>query len=115
MDKVTLYQDNMSAMLLEKNGRVSSLSRTKHTEIRYLFIQDRLEKVDIGLEHSHTDKMVADFMTKPLQGKKFSGFRDRIKGMPNGENIAEVQNVRDEIAQNVDLQNGRTARGLESK
>ena len=59
--------------------------------------------------------MVADFMTKPLQGKKFFEFRDRIMGMSNGENISEVRKVRDEITQNEDLQNGRTARGLESK
>ena len=40
------------------------------------------------------------FITKPLQGKYFFEFRDRIMGMSNGENIAEVQKVRDEIAQN---------------
>ena len=46
----TLYQYNMSAMLLKKNGRASSSSRKKHIEIRYLFIQDRREKGDIGME-----------------------------------------------------------------
>ena len=50
--------------------------------------------------------MVADFMTKPIQGGKFFEFRDRIMGMSNSENIAEVRKVRDEIAQNEDLQNG---------
>ena len=35
--------------------------------------------------------------------------------MSNGENIAKVRKVRDEIAQNEDLQNGQTARRLESK
>ena len=59
--------------------------------------------------------MVADFMTKPIQGGKFFEFRDRIMGMSNSENIAEVRKVRDEIAQNEDLQNGRTARGLKFK
>ena len=54
-------------------------------------------------------------MTKPLQGKKFFEFRNRIMGIPNGENIAEVRRMRDEIAQNEDLQNGWTDRGLESK
>ena len=81
----------MSAMLLEKNEHASSSSRTKHIEIRYLFIQDRIEKGDIGLEYCYTNKMVADFMTKPLQGKKFFELRDRIMGMskvkilPKGE------------------------------
>ena len=36
-------------------------------------------------------------------------------GMSNGKNIAEVQKVRDEIAQNEDLQNGQTAIVLESE
>ena len=59
--------------------------------------------------------MVADFMKNPLQGKQFFQFRDRIMGMPNGKNIAEMRKVRDEITQNDDLQNGKTARRLESK
>ena len=40
-----------------------------------------IKKGDIGLEYCHTDNMVANFMTKPLQGKKFLGFRDCIMGM----------------------------------
>ena len=35
-------------------------------------------------------------------------------GMSNSENIAEVPKVRDEVAQNEDLQNGQTASGLDS-
>ena len=79
----------MSAILLKKNGRTSSLSQTKHIEIRYFFIRDRIERGDIGPEYYRTDEMVAYFTTKPLRGKKFFEFRDRITGTPNGENIAE--------------------------
>ena len=95
----------MSAMLLENNGRASSSSQIKNIEIRYFFIQDRIEKGDIGLDFCYTDKMVPEFMTKPLLGKTFFAFRDRIMRMPNGENIAETRKVRDKIAQNEDLQN----------
>jgi hypothetical protein len=35
-----LYQDNMSAMLLEKNGRASASKRSRHMNIRYFFIAD---------------------------------------------------------------------------
>ena len=105
VNKATLYQDNMSAMLLENNGRASSSSQIKNIEIRYFFIQDRIEKGDIGLDFCYTDKMVLEFMTKPLLGKTFFAFRDRIMRMPNGENIAETRKVRDKIAQNEDLQN----------
>ena len=69
VNKATLYQDNMSAMLLETNGRASRSSRTKDIEIIYFFIQDRIERGDIQLEYFHTNKMVADLITKLLQGK----------------------------------------------
>ena len=113
MNKATLYQENMSAMLIEKNGRASSSIRKKHIKIRYFFIQDLIEKRDIGLEYCHINKMVADFTKNPLQGKKFFEFRACIMGMSNGENIAKVQKVRDEIAPNEDFQNDRTSRGIE--
>ena len=95
MNKAKLYQYNMSSMMLNKNSHASSLSRTKHIEIRYFFIKDRIEKGHIMLEYFHTDKMVADFMTKPLKGKQVFEFRNPIMGMPNGKNIAEVQKVGD--------------------
>ena len=44
-------------------------------------------------------------MTKPQQGKKIFDFRNGIMEIPNGDNIAKVQKVRDEIAQNEDFQN----------
>ena len=81
VNKATFYQDNMRAILLEKNGSGTCSSRTKHIEIRYFFIQERIEKGDIGLEYCHTGKMVSDFMTKPLQGGILFEFRDRIMGM----------------------------------
>ena len=76
-----VYQDNMSAILMEKNGKSSSSKRTKHINMRYFFIQDRWKKGEFKIEHCPTDEMLADFFTKPLQGKKFIYFRDRILGI----------------------------------
>ena len=42
----TVYQDNQAAIRLSENG-VASSSRTRHIDIRYLFIQDRIENGDI--------------------------------------------------------------------
>ena len=39
-----LYQDNKSAILLAENGRESSSKRTKHIEIRYYYVADRIAK-----------------------------------------------------------------------
>ena len=44
-----LYQDNQSTILLEKNGRMSSSRSTKHLNIWYFFITDRINKGDYRL------------------------------------------------------------------
>ena len=75
-----LYQDNKSAILLEKNGRASSSKRTKHIEIRYYYVADRIAKGDLAVVWCPTDKMIADYLTKPLQGKMFIRFRDVLMG-----------------------------------
>ncbi len=63
-----LYQDNKSAMLLETNGRASSSKRTRHIEIRYNYVADQVAKGDLRVVWCPTDKMIADFLTKPLKG-----------------------------------------------
>lgn len=73
-----IYQDNMSAILLEKNGKHSSGKRTKHINVRYFFITDRVNNNEISIKYRPTDEMVADFFTKPLQGQKFIKFRNQI-------------------------------------
>ena len=73
-----VYQDNKSAILLGKNGKNSSSRRTKHVNIRYFFVKDRNEKGEINIEYCPTDIVIADFYTKPLQGKKFLDFRNMI-------------------------------------
>jgi hypothetical protein len=39
-----LFQYNKSSILLEKNGKASSSKNTKHINIRYLLITDRISK-----------------------------------------------------------------------
>jgi hypothetical protein len=75
-----LYQDNRSAILLEKNGQASSSKRTKHIEIRYYYVADRIAKGDLLVVWCPTDKMIADFLTKPLQSKVFKQFQDMLMG-----------------------------------
>ena len=76
----TIYQDNESAIRMEKNGRQSCTSNSKHVDIRYFFVKDRVEKKEIIIEHCPTDKMVADYFTKPLQGALFNKLRRVIMG-----------------------------------
>jgi hypothetical protein len=65
---ILLHQDNQSAIVLEKHGKMSSSRRTKHINIRYYFIKDRITKKELSVEYCPTGNMPADFFTKPLQG-----------------------------------------------
>ena len=73
-----MYQDNKSAILMKKNGKFSSSKRTKHINVRYFFIKDRIQNGELKVEYCPTDNMIADFFTKPLQGSKFLQFRKII-------------------------------------
>jgi hypothetical protein len=75
-----LLQDNKSSILLEQNGRSSSGKRTRHINIRYFFITDRVNMKEISIDWCPTKKMVADYMTKPLQESLFRELRDYIMG-----------------------------------
>ncbi len=75
-----MLQDNRSSILLERNGRASSGKRTRHINIRYYFITDRVNMKEISIDWCPTKKMVADYMGKPLQGSLFRELRDYIMG-----------------------------------
>ena len=46
-----MYQDNLSAMLLETNGIKSITNNTNHIQVRYLFIKYRIATDDVDLKH----------------------------------------------------------------
>jgi histone deacetylase 1/2 len=73
-----INQDNQSAILLEKNGRASSGKRTRHINIQYFFLADRVASKEVLIQYCPTGEMIADFFTKPLQGSLFQKFRDFI-------------------------------------
>jgi len=74
------YQDNMSAMKLETNGRMSSGKNTRHIDIKYFFAKDRVDTEGINIVHCPTEQMLADFFTKPLQGALFRKFKAVLLG-----------------------------------
>ena len=57
---------------------MSSGKKTKHLDVRYFFVTDRQEKGEVKIEYCPSDSMIADFFTKPLQGKKVLDFRKQI-------------------------------------
>ena len=85
-----IFQDNKSTMLLERNGKQSSSKRTKHINVRYFFITDRILKGEVRVECCPMGDMVADFMMKPLQGSTFKKFRDLIMGALPMREVSKV-------------------------
>ena len=81
-----VYQDNQSAILLEKNGRASSSKRTRHLNIRYFFVTDRIKAGELEIQYCPTGYMIADFFTKALQGTAFKFFRDLILNIDHDTN-----------------------------
>jgi hypothetical protein len=89
-----VYQDNRSAILLEKNGKALSSKRTKHINIRYYFVTDRINQQELTVEWCPTGNMVADFMTKPMQGAMFKRFRDQIMGVIPAQSPGPGKNLK---------------------
>ena len=75
-----VYQDNESAIRLEKNGRRSCSQRTRHIDIRYFYIKDLVDKGIIIIKYCPTELIIDDFFTKPLQGALFYRMRDVVMG-----------------------------------
>jgi hypothetical protein len=76
-----LFQDNKSSIILEKNGKASSSKCTKHINMQYFFITDRVSKEEVLVVWCPTGDIIGDYATKPLQGALFQKFRDQIMGV----------------------------------
>ena len=90
VDNNILYQDNMSAMLLEKNGKKYRTKNTKNINVRYYFIKDQVETRDVVIEHCPTEEMLGDHFTKPLQGALFKKCRAEIMNIPYDLDMGEM-------------------------
>ena len=72
-----IYQDNKSAIWWLSTEK-SKHRRSRHILIKTTYIKEKIIYGDIVLEYLSTDEMVANVLTKPLQGEKFQQFIKRI-------------------------------------
>ena len=75
-----LFQDNQSAIRMEKNGRNSCTGNSRDISVRYFWVKDRIDKEELSVKYCPTHLMLADYFTKPLQGQLFNTYRDIIMG-----------------------------------
>ena len=74
MPAAVIYQDNTSTITMAEKGRSTS-DRTRHIHVRYFFIKDRIDSNELQLVYVPTKDMIADILTKPLQGDLFRKLR----------------------------------------
>jgi hypothetical protein len=77
VEPATIYQDNQSTIAMVKNGKSNS-SRTRHIAIRFYFVADRVSSKEIKIQYLKSGDMIADILTKPLQGQLFIRLRQLL-------------------------------------
>ena len=70
-----VHQDNVSAQMLETNGKFSKLRKTKHIKAKLFFIKDEVYNEGIKIMDCPEGVICTDVLTKPLQGKAFRKMR----------------------------------------
>ena len=63
---VTLMHDNKSAIKMIGSGKSNS-EWSRHIDIRFYFVNDRVKSGDVRVEYLRTEEMIADMLTKPIQ------------------------------------------------
>ncbi|OWY94389.1 Retrovirus-related pol Polyprotein [Phytophthora megakarya] len=83
VDSTVIYEDNQGAMVLAKN--VGYQARTKHIDIRYHFIREKVSTGEIELGYEESKNQLADFLTKGLSSKTLRYLTDRSNMGPKIE------------------------------
>lgn len=72
----TIQCDNIATVRLIKNPEFHS--RTKHIDIRYLWLREKLEEGCLSVEFVSSVNQLADFLTKPCPRIKLANLMNRI-------------------------------------
>ena len=73
---VQLHYDNQSAIHLTENPVFHA--RTKHVEVHYHFVREKVLRGEINMKYVKTEGQVADIFTKRLNGGKFEDFKRQL-------------------------------------
>ena len=72
----TLYCDNISALHMTINPVFHA--RSKHIELDYHFVRERVALGHLITQHTSTTEQVADLFTKPMSKATLSHFRTKL-------------------------------------
>jgi hypothetical protein len=74
-----IYEDNQGTIALSENPMLQK--RTKHVDIRYHFVREKVLSGEIKLVYIPTQDQVADILTKPLQKQRIIELRSKLMGV----------------------------------
>ncbi len=78
-DQATVvFEDNQGCIALSDNPVFHK--RTKHIDIKYHFVRERVVSGEIKLKYVTTEHQLADLLTKGLAGPRTVMLRNRIMG-----------------------------------
>uniref|UniRef100_H3H9Q4 Integrase catalytic domain-containing protein n=1 Tax=Phytophthora ramorum TaxID=164328 RepID=H3H9Q4_PHYRM len=75
-EAVKIYEDNQGSIALAKNPQFHK--RTKHIDIRYHFVREKVEDGQVVLQYVSTTDMLADMMTKAITAVQFGVLRSKL-------------------------------------
>ena len=75
-EAIKIYEDNQGSIALAKNPEFHK--RTKHIDIRYHFVREKVEDGQVVLEYCPTQDMLADLMTKAIPAVQFDILRTKL-------------------------------------
>jgi hypothetical protein len=79
LPKALVYEDNQATIALALSGGPTS-ERSRHIRNRFFFIKQFLDSGEMTINYCPTELVIADILTKPLQGALFLRLRDMLLG-----------------------------------
>ena len=73
---ITIHEDNQGTIAMSKNP--IQHKRTKHIDIKFHFVREKIQDKTMELKYCPTHEMVADIFTKPLPRGQFEKLRERL-------------------------------------
>ena len=68
LEPAKIFQDNQSTLAILKTGQMSK--RSRHINIRYFYLRDKVESGELELEYIPTNDMLADLLTKRCRERR---------------------------------------------
>ena len=75
-ESTIIYCDNQSCIRLSEH--LVFHERSKHIEIKYYFIRDKVQEGEVKLKYIPTDEQTSNILTKPLSRIKFAYFWEKM-------------------------------------